>query len=212
MGANLSYGVDEYSVGAHGRAPSTRHHETRRSTKSPLPAGEGWVREKLPQPPTPGHHRETKKPPLSKGRRKAPLSQKGGWGDLYLHLHPHLELPPPPHPVIPARHRHSCPPPSFPLSRESTPRPTATPKATGVLDSGLRRNDGGGLPSPGSNATKKPPLSQKGGWGDLYLYLHLHPHPHPELPPPHPVIPAKAGIHPPGVPNGGAPSLRRWRI
>ena len=34
--------------------------------------------------------------------------------------------------------------PSFPRKRESTPGPIATPKTAGVLDSGLRRNDGGG--------------------------------------------------------------------
>ena len=32
---------------------------------------------------------------------------------------------------------------SFPRKRESTPRHCATPRRTGVLDSGLRRNDGG---------------------------------------------------------------------
>ena len=34
--------------------------------------------------------------------------------------------------------------PSFPRKRESTPGPIAAPKPTGVLDSGLRRNDGAG--------------------------------------------------------------------
>ena len=38
--------------------------------------------------------------------------------------------------------------PSFPRKRESTPGPIATPKTTGVLDSGLRRNDGGGIYAP----------------------------------------------------------------
>ena len=41
-------------------------------------------------------------------------------------------------PVIPAPYS------SFPRKRESTPRPFATPGYTGVLDSGLRRNDGMG--------------------------------------------------------------------
>ena len=36
------------------------------------------------------------------------------------------------------------PPPSFPRKRESTPRPFRNSALTGVLDSGLRRNDGGG--------------------------------------------------------------------
>ena len=37
--------------------------------------------------------------------------------------------------------------PSFPRKRESTPGHRDTPKATGVLDSGLRRNDGGAVAS-----------------------------------------------------------------
>ena len=37
-----------------------------------------------------------------------------------------------------------CLPPSFPRKWESTPRPIDTPGLTGVLDSGLRRNDGRG--------------------------------------------------------------------
>ena len=44
--------------------------------------------------------------------------------------------------VIPAPIRHSRPHPSFPRKRESTSRPIRSPGYTGVLDSGLRRNDG----------------------------------------------------------------------
>ena len=39
---------------------------------------------------------------------------------------------------------HLAPAPSFSRKRESTPHPGDTPGNTGVLDSGLRRNDGGG--------------------------------------------------------------------
>ena len=47
-----------------------------------------------------------------------------------------------PHPIV-----IPVPSPSFPRKRESTPRPFATPEYAGVLDSGLRRNDGeDGLP------------------------------------------------------------------
>ena len=47
--------------------------------------------------------------------------------------------------VIPARLITVIPRPlysSFPRKRESTPRRTATPEYAGILDSGLRRNDG----------------------------------------------------------------------
>ena len=39
---------------------------------------------------------------------------------------------------------HPASAPSFPRRRESTPHPSDTPGNTGALDSGLRRNDGGG--------------------------------------------------------------------
>ena len=81
--------------------------------KSPLPAGEGWVRE-----------RRTALPTLYETRQPHRHSYR-----------PHRHCHPPP--VIPA------PIPSFPRKRESTPRPIAAPGTTGVLDSGLRRNDGG---------------------------------------------------------------------
>ena len=199
---------------------------------SPLPAGEGWVREKRPAPPTksPPFAEPNEKPPFRKrgvggirptvipacagiqnpgggqcraramdiagqrkaasrqpspsGRglgegesfcanqrkapfrrtqRKAPLSQKGGWGDsegswgdnppttYILDAGRSLMLGAsiPPTPLLRKgggglRHHpgHRCPPLSFPRKRESTPRPIATPGLTGVLDSGLRRNDG----------------------------------------------------------------------
>ena len=113
--------------------------------------------------------------------------------------HPHHpSFPPSPSSVIPAipiiRHSrpHSvipAPTPSFPRKRESTPRPIATPNPTGVLDSGLRRNDGGAAAGMTDRmagmmmgmaemmgvrkGTSRPmvaqaaaPLSQKGGWGD----------------------------------------------
>ena len=47
--------------------------------------------------------------------------------------------------------------PSFPRKQESTPRPTAAPGYAGVLDSGLRRNDGGGWVAPPSNHSHHPP-------------------------------------------------------
>ena len=45
---------------------------------------------------------------------------------------------------IPMRYPYTPTPPSFPRKRESTPHHTDTPRYTGGLDSGLRRNDGGG--------------------------------------------------------------------
>ena len=80
----------------------------RGASRRPLPAGEGWVREKRPHTPTPYHAAQP--------------------------------------------HRHSRPPTVIPAKAGIHPRPTDTPGYTGVLDSGLRRNDGEGriafLPHP----------------------------------------------------------------
>ena len=74
-------------------------------------------------------------------------------------------------------YRHSRPHPIvIPAKAGIHPRPTATPGYTGVLDSGLRRNDGGGgcgMPTP---LSLRPNLTV--------------------IPTPYTVIPAKAGIHP----------------
>ena len=94
------------------------------------------------------------------GTEKPPLSQKGGWGDYpaaAIQPTPGLSVPPAaPYPSFPRKRestphnqttppptRHCRPLPSFPRKRESTPHPIDTPGLTGVLDSGLRRNDGG---------------------------------------------------------------------
>ena len=64
----------------------------------------------------------------------------------FAHPPPSFAHPPPSFPAPPSfRLPSSFPPslPSFPRKRESTPRPIDTPAPTGVLDSGLRRNDGG---------------------------------------------------------------------
>ena len=103
----------------------------------PLPGGEGWVREKRCTPPTP-----VSAGVLDSGRRRndggerrrggrippTPLLRKGGfsWGASAYSVIPSVT-------------------PSFPRKRESIPRPIATPRHTGVLDSGLRWNDGGGM-------------------------------------------------------------------
>ena len=70
----------------------------------------------------------------------------------------------------------SFPPPipSFPQKRESTPRPIVTPGYTGVLDSGLRRNDGAaagiggfspGLAYGGGGESPQPPFCERGAFG-----------------------------------------------
>ena len=83
----------------------------------PLPAGEGWVREKRPAPPNPDSNPNSRLIPSF-----------------------------PPSTVIPAKAGIHT-------------RPIAMPTPTGVLDSGLRRNDGGGR-----KPRKSPPLA-KGGLG-----------------------------------------------
>ena len=61
---------------------------------SPLPLGEGGVREQRPRTANPPITTQPNQPP----NEKAPLSQKGGWGDFP--LAPHHETSPPT--VIPA--------------------------------------------------------------------------------------------------------------
>ena len=57
------------------------------------------------------------------------------------------------------------PTPSFPRKRESTPHPSDTPGNTGVLDSGLRRNDGGG-DTPGNTGVLDSGRRRNDGGGD----------------------------------------------
>ena len=70
---------------------------------------------------------------------------------------PGAPIPQPRHRLI---FRHSRPIPSFPRKRESTPTPSDTPGLTGVLDSGLRRNDGGAA-ADGNDAG---PAAEAGVW------------------------------------------------
>ena len=59
--------------------------------------------------------------------------------------------------------------PSFPRKRESTPCPLATPGITGVLDSGLRRNDGGGrrFVMAARRKSPQPPFCERGAFYGL---------------------------------------------
>ena len=100
------------------------------------------------------HSRESGNPPPDCGRRRRqpgfripPSAGMTGWESR-----PYI----PPFPPTPSRNhrqprRHSRraqpssrPPPSFPRKRGSTAGLRTTTASTGVLDSGLRRNDGGG--------------------------------------------------------------------
>ena len=95
--------------------------------------------------------------------------------------------------------RHSRPPPSFPRNRESTPALSDTPGRTGVLDSGLRRNDGGEMRNDGqwvgwrwggvSPSPNPLPLGE-GFWGlrqrsgvRIVITSHSHRHSVPPSPP-----------------------------
>ena len=84
------------------------------------------------------------------------------------------------------------PTPSFPRKRESTPILPPRQAAAGILDSGLRRNDGG-------------------EYVGIQHCLHRNPHiPPPPSFPPHPVIPAKAEIHTPAHRIAGPPLPGFW--
>ena len=64
---------------------------------------------------------------------------------VFIHFPATIPAPPIRYPRHPSHyHSRHRPPPSFPRKRESTPRRHGGPERTGVLDSGLRRNDGGG--------------------------------------------------------------------
>ena len=115
--------------------------------EKPSPSGRGLgegethcAAQPQPQPPSP----PTPVIPAKAGIHPYPYPHPetaGGWIPAYAGMtagaarHPNSQFP---YPFIPT------PTPSFPRKRESTPRPIATPGTTGVLDSGLRRNDGVG--------------------------------------------------------------------
>ena len=170
---------------------------------SPLPAGEGWVRESPTLQPTRPHRhsrprrhsRESGNPHPALSIRQAP---PGFWIPAYAGMTVGVGLriarslrrgasrqpspsgrglgegesdsttnPPPP--SFPS-------PPSFPRKRESTPRPIPTPRPTGVLDSGLRRNDGGGEMRAVRAAgvwgeSPQPPFCERGAFGG-FAYRH----------------------------------------
>ena len=86
--------------------------------------------------------------------QKAPLSQKGGWGDSPLQHHS-------------TRHRPTV----IPVKAGIHTTPLATPGFTGALDSGLRRNDGGmaggGSCLPGCRIgikSPQPPFCERGAF------------------------------------------------
>ena len=153
-------------------------------------------RHSRPQPrhsrPQPRHSRESGNPHLipppcraATGVLDSGLRQNDG-GEYA--ANPVLPTPQPPYATttIPAPHRHSCesvnPHPSLPPRRATT---------AGVLDSGLRRNDGGEYAAIRH-----------------YLSRNTIPRPAIAIPYPHSVIPAKAGIHtPPCRPAGPLPGF-----
>ena len=91
--------------------------------------------------------------------------------------------------IIPAPHRHSCPSPSFPRKRESTPRPYCNSGLPGFWIPAYAGMTVGELPLGTS------PLPAGEGW------VREKPTAPPTLPMPSnlTVIPAKAGIHTPPI-------------
>ena len=110
-------------------------------------------------------------PPFAKGGLLGGLRRRPTLRHHSASIHRHSRRP----------HRHSRPVPSFPRKRESTPRPIVTPGITGVLDSGLRRNDGGGVRFAGrwrrGTTLPHPTLSR---WERAFRGLRRRPalHPH----------------------------------
>ena len=113
-----------YRRGARPCAP-TPHHDTRPAPRNPP----------NPLPRILSEYIATKPYPPSNGK-PSPSGRGLGEGESLYARQRHL-TPPTPSVIL-------APIPSFPRKRESTPRPFRSSGLAGVLDSGRRRNDGGG--------------------------------------------------------------------
>ena len=130
-----------------------------------------------------------------------PFCERGAFRGLRHHRPPFLNPT-----VIPSAVPSSRLPPSFPRKRESTPRPFRSSGPTGVLDSGLRRNDGGGgvgnggrrFVMRGGGNPSNPPFAKAGLFKACAIIgrYSYHPHRHSGA-----LRQAQDGIRNPGLPR-----------